>query len=101
MAICPMLLINHSEEELLINKICLHVDNLSLYIDNKQLWSDETQIEYKGTKEISQISVSGKAPAESASAVLITPPRNPVKKSFVAKTFSTLKDLPGLGISAD
>ena len=98
MAICPILLINHSEEELLIERIYLHVDNLSLYISNRQLWSDETQIEYKGKEQISHISVSGKAPAESVSAVLITPPRNPVKKSFVAKTFSTLKDLPGLGI---
>lgn len=98
MVICPILLVNHSEEELLIEKICLHVDNLSIFIFNKQLWSDETQIEYKGSEQISQITVSGKAPSESASAVLITSPRNPVKESFVAKTFSSLKDLPGLGI---
>lgn len=101
MAICPILLDNKSEEELLIDKICLHVDNLSLYIDNKQLWSDETHIIYKGNDQASQVSVSGMAPSEVSSADLIKTPRNPIKKNFFAKTFSTLKDLPGLGISTD
>lgn len=101
MAICPILLDNKSDEELLIDKICLHVDNLSLYIDNKQLWSDETHIRYKGSDQESQIGVTGTAPAEAPSAELIKPPRNPVKKNFLAKTFSTLKDLSGQGIFAD
>jgi len=101
MVICPILLDNKSDEELLIDKICLHVDNLSLYFEEKQLWSDEIHIVYKGSEEASQISVSGTPPDEATSADLITTPRNPVKKNFLAKTFSTLKDLPGLGISTD
>ena len=101
MVMCPILLDNKSDEELLIEKICLHVDNLSLYIDNKQLWSDETHIIYKGSEEVSQISVSGMPPDGATSADLITTPRNPVKKNFLAKTFSTLKDLPGLSLSED
>jgi hypothetical protein len=101
MIMCPILLDNKSDEELLIDKICLHVDNLSLYIDNRQLWSDETRIVYKGSEEVSQVSVSGLPPDEATSANLITAPRNPVKKNFLAKTFSTLKDLPGLGLFED
>lgn len=101
MAICPILLDNKSDEELLIEKICLHVDNLSLYIDNKQLWSDETHIMYKGNDQASQVSSSSTAPEEAPSAKLIKAPRNPIKKNFFAKTFSTLKDLPVLGLSTD
>lgn len=99
MAICPISMTNNAEEELLIEKICLRVDNLTLYNDADQLWSDETRIVFKGSKHISHISVSGRSPEESPVAELITLPRNPIKKSFVAKTFSTLKDLPGLGIA--
>lgn len=98
MAICPIIIINKSQEELLIEEICLRVNNLSLYIDNNQLWSDETKMAYKGGSQISQISVSGKTPEEASNAVLVTAPQIPMKKTFIAKTFMSLKDLPGLGV---
>ncbi|MCJ7773397.1 MAG: DUF432 domain-containing protein [Desulfobacterales bacterium] len=101
MAICPIVIINKSHEELLIEEICLRVRNLSLYIDNNQLWSDETKMVYKGDDQISYISVSGNPPEESPDAVLLTAPRTPIKKSFIAKTFMSLKDLPGLSVPAE
>ena len=97
-AVCPIQLINKSEEDLLVEKICLRVHNLSLFFDNVQLWSDEIKILYKGRNDISQIKATGTPPHESPMAVLLTAPRRPVKKSITAKTFASLKDLPGLGI---
>ncbi len=97
-AVCPIQLINKSEEDLLVEKICLRVHNLSLFFDNMQLWSDEIKILYKGSNDISQIKATGAPPQESPSAVLLTSPRKLVKKSIAAKTFASLKDLPGLGI---
>ena len=82
-----------------VEKICLRVGSLSLFYDDTQLWSDETKIFYKGKSESSQIKVSGVPPSEAPSAKLIASPRKPEKHSVVAKTFASLIDLPGLGIS--
>ena len=43
MAISPHQLINTSEEDLLIEKICLRVNYLSLFSSDEQLWSDENK----------------------------------------------------------
>ncbi len=98
LAICPVVLINQSETDLFVEKICLRVASLSLFFDNKQLWSDESQVTYKGEQGASQIDFMGKAPAEAPYARLITSPRTRAKKGFVAHTFASLKDLPGIGI---
>ncbi len=98
LAICPIQLINKSEDDLLVEKICIRVSNLSLFYDGQQLWSDETKVIYKGVEGTSQIEFSGKPPAEAPSVELIASPRYPVKKSLMAHTFASLKDLPGMGI---
>ncbi|HEX9972199.1 MAG TPA: DUF432 domain-containing protein [bacterium] len=98
LAICPVVLMNQSETDLFVEKICLRVSNLSMFFNNNQLWSDESKVTYKGEKGASQIDFMDKAPAEAPKARLITSPRIPVKKGFVAQTFASLKDLPGIGI---
>ncbi|MDW7679245.1 MAG: DUF432 domain-containing protein [bacterium] len=98
LAVCPILLTNNSGEELSVERICLQVSGLSLFFDGEQLWSDDVSILYKGAERGSQIEATGKPPHEAAAAKLIGQPRQPQKKSFIAKTFASLKDLPGLGI---
>ena len=98
-AVCPIQLNNESDEELLIEKICLRVTNLTMFFDGQQLWSDETGIIFKGKDEISDIRVTGRPQPEAPDAARITEPRIVMKKGFTAKTFATLKDLPGLGMA--
>ena len=98
LAICPIQLMNQSESDLIVEKICLRVSNLSLFFDKKQLWADDTKVTYKGEQATSQIEFTGKPPAEAGIVELISSPRNPIKKSLVAQTFASLKDLPGIGI---
>ncbi len=98
LAISPNQLVNKSTEDLQVEKICLRVENLSLYSDGTQLWSDEMNVLYKGGSEVTQLRTGGGPPAEAAEAALLTPPRNPLKKGLTAKTFASIKDLPGLGI---
>lgn len=98
LAICPIFLTNSSEKDLLVEKICLRVANLSLFSDGIQLWADETKVLYKGDDEVSHIKASGIPPNEAKSAKLISSPRSPRKKGLVAKTFASIRDLPGLGI---
>jgi len=98
LAICPLQLINKSEDDLPVEKICLRVSNLSVFFDDIQLWSNETKITYTGKEASSQIEFSHKKPSEAPSSSLISAPRHTVRKSIVAQTFASLKDLPGIGI---
>jgi hypothetical protein len=98
LAICPIQLVNRSEVDLSIEKLCLRVANLSLFLNEIQLWADETKVIYKGEDASSQIDFDGKPPSEAPTAALISPPTIPMKKGLVAQTFASLKDLPGIGI---
>jgi hypothetical protein len=97
LAICPIQIINRADEELYVEKLCLRVGKLSLFNQGGQLWADETRIIHKGGDEASRIEISGRAPREAGEAELVSPPREADKNGFAARTFTTLKDLPGLG----
>jgi len=98
LSICPLRLVNKADEDLVVEKSCLRINNLSIFSEEDQLWGDETQIIYEGENQINQVSVSGVPPAEAPRASLLSPPRNPAKKSLAAKTFASIKEFPGLGI---
>ena len=71
---------------------------LSLYLCENQLWANKTQINFRGSNDISRIVIDKNAPKNMAKMRLICGPRSLEKrKGFAAKTFETLKDLPGLG----
>jgi hypothetical protein len=97
MAICPLKLVDKAPEDLNVGKICLRVEHLTLFYGAGQLWSSETVMTYRGDSEISETRYDSHAPPEADSAKLLTAPRNPVSKSIAARTFSTIKELPGFG----
>lgn len=98
LAICPLEIINGSQEELFIGKICLRVPELSLYLCENQLWANKTQINFRGSNDISRIVIEKNGPKEMGKTRLVSGPRSlEQRKGFAAKTFETLKDLPGLG----
>jgi len=98
LAICPLQLIDRSPEDLNVEKICLRVEYLSLFHDGGQLWAGETRMTYKGRTDVSEVSYSQSAPKEAKKSKLISEPRTRVKKSITARTFSTIKELPGFGL---
>lgn len=97
LAICPIQIIDATNEELMIEKLCLRVQNLSMFYNGRQLWSDHTIIYYKGKTATSQIEVAHVAPKEAPKSKLVSKPRIVLKKGIATRTFSTLRDLPGLG----
>ena len=98
LAICPLDITNDSKEELLIGKICLRVPELSLYLSENQLWASKTYINFRGSNDISRIVIEKNDPKEIEKAQFISGPRSiEQRKGFAAKTFETLKDVPGLG----
>ncbi len=96
-AVCPIRITNKSEDELLVEKLRLPVEGLSLYLQEGQLWANETTVSFRGQKEESQIDVVRKPPKEAENAKLAAQSRTPVKRGLRAKTFESLKNLPGLG----
>lgn len=97
MSLCPVAIINKSKDELLIEKICLRVNQLALFIDGTQLWGGETKISFHGIADGSEIDISAKVPNEIPKAKLINSARQEVNRGFRAKTFMNLKELPGFG----
>lgn len=95
LVICPVEISNDSGEELQVERLCLRVAHLSIFDARGQMWSDLTEVSFAGGRKVSGIGVSGKPPAEAARAQLVGKPRIPEKRSFSARTFSWIKDIPG------
>ena len=98
MAICPIQIRNTADIELQVEKICLRVEQLDLYSHENQLYGNETRMIYKGVSTTSEVQVSRGAPKAAPKAKQITPARLPQSRSMTARTFSTLKEIPGFGL---
>jgi hypothetical protein len=96
LAICPLQLVNHSSDDLNVDKIALRVEYLSLHADSDgSIWSSETRVRYLGESEGSRLQVSGDSPAEAPEAELMTPARARMAKGLTARTFARLKSIQG------
>ena len=80
LAICPVNIKNQSNEDLLVEKVCLRVNGLSLFILEGQLWANETNIAYRGSNDISRIEVSNKAPSDAPKAKKYPSPESQAKE---------------------
>lgn len=96
MAVCPVQIVNGSDTELPVVKLALRVPRLSLFQLNGRLWSDDSRVKYSGTGDVSKIDFTGKTPQEAKGAQLLNGPRQSAGRGFAARTFSTIKELPGL-----
>lgn len=93
LAICPLSLANHSDDDLPVDKIALRVEHLSLYHDGHRIFSDETEVDYHGDDDGSRLRTSGRAPPEASDVTLLAPARVPMQRGFRARTFRTLRSM--------
>lgn len=93
LCVCPITIINESEEELYVDKVSIRGEQLTVFGDGKSLWSDEMTIKYKGGKDFSDLIVTGVPPQEAPNATLLNKPRNPVSMGLARRTFRKLHDL--------
>lgn len=82
---------NASGEDLLIEKVNILVERLTIFSHEQQLWSDEMDIVFKGGDQHSEITMNGTPPKAAPSAVLITPPRKQLKKSFAERILKEIQ----------
>ncbi|MCB0358057.1 MAG: DUF432 domain-containing protein, partial [Bdellovibrionales bacterium] len=68
LVICPVSLKNSSGEQLLVEKLCLRVRWLSLFDSEGQLWANETRVSWRGTNDMSRVTVANGAPSDAPEA---------------------------------
>ncbi|MCB0281466.1 MAG: DUF432 domain-containing protein [Calditrichae bacterium] len=95
-AVCPIDIRNKSDDEMLIDKICLRVSRLAIFKAADQYWGSETKAHFRGHDDMSDLEVSKKPPADAPKAVLVATAREEHHMSFTAKTFMSLKELSGI-----
>ena len=100
LAICPVRITNRSQDPLNVERICLRTALLTLFQSKSgALWSDQTNVAYRGKALTSQVEVTGKPPAAvGRGAAILAPPHVESVSTIVARTFSSLRALSGLGI---
>ncbi len=98
LATCPVMIINRSADDLKIEKVCLQNQYLTLFWERDRLWTDEMELVYRGDAAASQIEASGAPPTAAPQALLVSPPREVLKKGLVGRSFAALTDLPGVGV---
>jgi hypothetical protein len=101
LAICPIRIVNRSDDELLVDKICHQVKQLMLFLYENQLWSNETKIQFRGKNDVSEIESKRKPPSEMPRAKLFANSRSEGEKSFTAKTFESILEIAKLRIFSD
>lgn len=89
---CPIWITNEDSKDLNFDKFCFRVERLGVYQANEELWADETKIVYHGEELNSDITMTGKLPANLGKSEKLSKPRNPLSKSFTTRTFKRLFD---------
>ncbi|MBN1517951.1 DUF432 domain-containing protein [Candidatus Sumerlaeota bacterium] len=95
LAICPVKIINETDAELTVEKICLRVRGLSLYQMENQLWSDETTVRLQSSDGSSQITAAGKPPAAAPKAIKICGPRDPSRSNLFVRAVDSMRQITG------
>jgi hypothetical protein len=92
---CGLVVRNGSEEKLNFERICVHVENLSVFEIQDRLWTNEIRVLFKGSDQISQITIHDRPPDRPGGAVKLSEPREPENKSILRRSFSFIRYFTG------
>ena len=96
--ICPVKIKNHSDSELVFQRLCVNAKNLNIYQGKSCIWSNEIRVNYEGTEQECEIKISNRVPQyDGGINELITKSREPVPKNLFQRTFSEIKSFPFSG----
>lgn len=90
LAICPLLLVNRSDQPLPVERFAIRVAYLTLLRRDEVIWTDEVQVRYRGGHEGSEIRYTGEVPEEVGPVEPWAGSREPAPKGFRARTFGRL-----------
>ena len=87
-ALCPVLIRNTTNEQLDVERFCVHVQNLTVYIGQNRLWTNEGRISFRGENETSQVKYVESAPEYEPVDRILSNPRIPQKKTLLQRNTS-------------
>jgi len=92
-ALCPLRLRNASDGPLEFQRLCLRSQHLCIYRGSRHLWTNAASVTYRGELELSSVIFERKPPEFERAATLLAEAREPIARSFIAKTFDNLRAL--------
>lgn len=93
---CQLTVRNGSDEKLNFERICAHVENLSIFENDGYLWTNEITVFFKGTEQVSQISIQDRPPGNLPNARKLTAPREAVSRSILRRSFIFFRQFTGI-----
>ncbi len=91
--VCPVKIINNSNQPLDLQRFIIHVENLNIYQKSGQLITNMVSIEFKGPEQISNIDHTTEKVIHGDNPQLVAKARNVVSKSILGKSFHFIKHL--------
>ncbi len=91
--ICPVRIRNRSDGDLLLQRICVHVDHLSIYRGTKANWANEVNAEYQGEEQTCSISYHEKPPEFDEIEGMLMPAREQNSNGLMQRTIGNLKNI--------
>ncbi|MBN2350822.1 MAG: DUF432 domain-containing protein [Bacteroidales bacterium] len=92
-AMCPLQIINESNEILNFQRLALHVEQLDLYTNEVQLFTNEVKVKFKGEDRASDITFSGSKPFSNEKLRRINSPRETARKNILNRGFYFIKTI--------
>ncbi|MEX2382774.1 MAG: DUF432 domain-containing protein [Opitutales bacterium] len=92
-AVCPVLIKNHSPDELDFQKICLRIQHVHVYEGENRLWTNQVTVSYLGKNNFSAIEFKPAAPDYERILRQVGDAREPIHISFIKKSFGNLMSL--------
>ncbi len=87
--ICPVEILNDSEDDLVFEKFCFRPKFLGIYSGDRNLWTKRVSIRYEGSFRGSEIRYNNSLPEEETNLLEITKPQMQAEKRFRPLTFSS------------
>jgi len=93
--ICPVQLVNASDDDFLVTRFALRTRYLGVYRDGQRHWSNVTRVRYRGEAVDSALDVDQGPPPEADSPEVARPPDRVMGRGFTARTFARLRSSLG------
>lgn len=93
--ICPVQLVNASDDDFLVTHLALRPLFLGIYRDGARLWSNVTRVRYRGEALESALAVDQGPPPEADAPEVARPPERVMGRGFTARTFSRIRSSLG------
>lgn len=92
-ALCPLTIINKSNQILNFERMILRGPYLTLYFGADQIFTSPVTITFKGAEQTSQVVIKKRPPEESPAMKIASYPRKKEEKSVLKKSFFFLKTI--------